>query len=118
MKTICICGGGAVRVLTAHPQQWSKSIETIDSAGKIYQGELERVSDRAEDVIPQSDIVLLCLPGFLIEKSLRQIAPFVTNQAIGSIVSSTRVFLSGSSDIRQFGFVVWLSTRTFHSTCT
>ena len=85
MKTICICGGGAlglvvasvlshtrevaVRVLTAHPQQWSKSIETIDSAGKIYQGELERVSNRAEDVIPQSDIVLLCLPGFLIEKS-------------------------------------------------
>ena len=108
MKTICICGGGAlglvvasvlyhtrevaVRLLTAHPQQWSKSIETIDSAGKIYQGELERVSDRAEDVIPQSDVVLLCLPGFLIEQSLRQIAPFVTNQAIGSIVSSTGFF--------------------------
>ena len=53
MKTVCICGGGAlglvvasvlshtrevaVRVLTAHPQQWSKSIEAIDTAGKIYQ---------------------------------------------------------------------------------
>ncbi len=124
MKTICICGGGAlglvvasvlshtrevaVRVLTAHPQQWSKSIETIDSAGKIYQGELERVSDRAEDVIPQSDIVLLCLPGFLIEKSLRQIAPFVTNQAIGSIVSSTGFFFQAhrifASSVSLFGF--------------
>ena len=124
MKTICICGGGAlglvvasvlshtrevaVRVLTAHPQQWSKSIETIDSAGKIYQGELERVSNRAEDVIPQSDIVLLCLPGFLIEKSLRQIAPFVTNQAIGSIVSSTGFFFQAhrilGSSASLFGF--------------
>lgn len=108
MKTICICGGGAlglvvasvlshtrevaVRLLTAHPQQWSKSIEAVDNSGKVYQGVLEKVSDRAEDVIPQSDIVLLCLPGFLIEKSLRQIAPFVTKQAIGSIVSSTGFF--------------------------
>lgn len=108
MKTICICGGGAlgmvvasvlshtrevaVCMLTAHPQQWSKSIETIDSAGKVYQGVLEKVSDRAAEVIPQSDIVLLCLPGFLIEKSLRQIAPFITNQAVGSIVSSTGFF--------------------------
>ena len=108
MKKICICGGGAlglvvasvlshtrevsVCLLTAHPQQWSKSIEAVDSAGKVYQGVLEKVSDRAEDVIPQSDVVLLCLPGFLIEQSLRQIAPFVTNQAIGSIVSSTGFF--------------------------
>lgn len=108
MKTICICGGGAlgmvvasvlshtrevaVCMLTAHPHQWSKSIETIDSAGKVYQGVLEKVSDRAAEVIPQSDIILLCLPGFLIEKSLRQIAPFITNQAVGSIVSSTGFF--------------------------
>ncbi len=104
MKTICICGGGAlglvvasvlshtrevaVRVLTSHPQQWSKSIETIDSAGKIYQGEF--------------------LPGFLIEKSLRQIAPFVTNQAIGSIVSSTGFFFQAhrilGSSASLFGF--------------
>ena len=108
MKTVCICGGGAlgtvvasvlsnthevaVRVLTAHPQQWNESIEAIDIAGKVYQGVLEKVSERAEDVIPQSNIVLLCLPGFLIEQSLRQIAPYITTQAIGSIVSSTGFF--------------------------
>lgn len=124
MKTICICGGGAlgmviasvlshtrevaVCVLTAHPQQWSKSIETIDSAGKVYQGVLEKVSDRAAEVIPQSDIVLLCLPGFLIEKSLRQIAPFITNQAVGSIVSSTGYFFQAhrifAKTVSLFGF--------------
>ena len=124
MKTICICGGGAlgmvvasvlshtrevaVCVLTAHPQQWSKSIETIDSAGKVYQGVLEKVSDRAAEVIPQSDIVLLCLPGFLIEKSLRQIAPFITDQAVGSIVSSTGFFFQAHrifpKTVSLFGF--------------
>jgi hypothetical protein len=124
MKTVCICGGGAlglvvasvlsntrevaVRLLTAHPHQWSKSIEAIDSEGKVYKGVLEKVSDKAEDVIPQSDIVLLCLPGFLIEQSLRQIAPFVTNQAIGSIVSSTGFFFQAhrilGSSASLFGF--------------
>ena len=124
MKTICICGGGAlglvvasvlsntrevaVRLLTAHPQQWSKSIEAIDSGGKVYKGVLEKVSDRAEDVIPQSDIVLFCLPGFLIEQSLKQIAPFITNQAIGSIVSSTGFFFQAhrilGSSASLFGF--------------
>ena len=108
MKTICICGGGAlglvmasvlssthdvtVCILTAHPQQWSKSIRSVDGTGKVYQGVLAHVTDRPEDIIPQSDIVLLCLPGFLIEQTLRQIAPYVTTQAIGSIVSSTGFF--------------------------
>lgn len=124
MKTVCICGGGAlglvvasvlasthevaVRVLTAHPQQWSKSIEAVDSAGKVYQGILGKVSDKAEDVIPRSDIVLLCLPGFLIEQTLNQIAPYVTSQAIGSIVSSTGFFFQAhrifSSSTSLFGF--------------
>lgn len=124
MKTVCICGGGAlglviasvlshtrevsVCVLTAHPQQWSKSVEAVDSEGKVYRGVLEKVSDRAEEVIPQSDMVLLCLPGFLIEQSLKQIAPYLKNQAIGSIVSSTGFFFQAhrilGSSASLFGF--------------
>lgn len=108
MKTICICGGGAlglviasvlsetlqltVYMLTAHPQKWSHTIETVDNEGKIYQGTLDIISSNPEDVIPQSDIILLCLPGFLIEKTLQQIKPYVTNQAIGGVVSSTGFF--------------------------
>ena len=108
MKTICICGGGAlglviasvlsetlqltVHMLSAHPQKWSHTIETVDNEGKIYQGTLDIISSNPEDVIPQSDIILLCLPGFLIEKTLQQIKPYVTNQAIGGVVSSTGFF--------------------------
>ncbi len=108
MKTICICGGGAlglvvasvlsntrqltVHMLTAHPQQWSHTIEAKDQEGKVYQGKLDRISSNPEDVIPQSDMVLLCLPGFLIEKTLKQIKPYISKQAIGTIVSSTGFF--------------------------
>jgi len=108
MKKICICGGGAlglvvasvlsntrqlaVQMLTAHPQKWNKEIEAIDNEGKRYQGTLDIISSNPEDVIPQSDIVLLCLPGFLIEQTLKQIKPYITNQAIGCIVSSTGFF--------------------------
>lgn len=108
MKSICICGGGAlgmvvasvlsntrqlvVHMLTAHPQKWSHTIEAKDQEGKIYQGTLGKISSNPADVIPQSDIVLLCLPGFLIEQTLKQIKPYITTQAIGSIVSSTGFF--------------------------
>ena len=108
MKTICICGGGAlglvvasvlsntqqltVHMLTAHPQKWSHTIEAVDNEGKIYQGILDKISSNPADVILQSDIVLLCLPGFLIEKTLKQIKPYITKQAIGSVVSSTGFF--------------------------
>jgi len=124
MKPICICGGGAlglvvasvlsntqqlsVRLLTAHPQNWSKSIEAIDNEGKVYKGVLETISDNPADVIPQSDIVLLCLPGFLIEETLIKIKPYVTSQAIGSIVSSTGFFFRAheifAENISLFGF--------------
>lgn len=124
MKTICICGGGAlglvvasvlsntrevtVRVLTAHPQQWSHNIQAKDQEGKIYQGILDKISANPEDVIPQSDIILLCLPGFLIEHTLKQIKPYLSNQAIGSVVSSTGFFFRAheifNQQISLFGF--------------
>ena len=124
MKSICICGGGAlglvvasvlsntrqlaVRLLTAHPQSWYKEIEAIDNDGKSYKGILETISSNPADVIPQSDIVLLCLPGFLIEKTLRDIQPYITKQAVGSIVSSTGFFFRAhelfDNKVSLFGF--------------
>ena len=124
MTSICICGGGAlglvvacvlsntqqvsVRMLTAHPQKWNHSIETIDNEGKEYRGNLEKISANPADVIPQSDIVLLCLPGFLIEETLRKIQPYISTQAVGSIVSSTGFFFRAheifAHNVSLFGF--------------
>lgn len=124
MKTICICGGGAlgmvmasvlsstqqlsVHLLTAHPQKWSNVIETIDNNGKVYKGTIETISADPAEVIPQSDIVLLCLPGFLIEETLQKIQPYISKQAVGSIVSSTGFFFRAHEilhkDASLFGF--------------
>lgn len=124
MKTICICGGGAlglvvasvlanthqlaVRMLTARPQEWSNSIEAVDNEGKVYKGTLDQLSSNPADVIPQSDVVLLCLPGFLIDETLRKIQPYISTQAVGSIVSSTGFFFRAheifANNISLFGF--------------
>lgn len=123
MKTICICGGGNlglvcagvfasqgynVRLLTGHPERWSHNIDVFDNDGRCFSGKLERISSSAEDVIPESDIVLLCLPGYLIERTLRDIAPYLGESTpVGSIVSSTGFFFFAHSILPQhpiFGF--------------
>ena len=94
MIRICICGGGALglvtacvlssrkdcqlNLLTAHPTSWQKQIQCVDLEGKIYQGELNLVTSNAEEAVINSDIILLCLPGFLIEQTLQQIQPYIT----------------------------------------
>lgn len=51
------------------------------------------VSSRACDIIPETDIVLLCVPGYLMEQTLSKIAPFLREgTCVGSIVSSTGFF--------------------------
>lgn len=106
---ICICGGGSlglvcasvfvsqglqVNILTGHPDNWNRNIESIDNNGKLYKGVLNRVSDIPDSVIPNADIILLCVPGYLIQKTLIDIKPFLKRESIvGSIVSSTGFFI-------------------------
>lgn len=106
--SVCICGGGNLglvcaavfaaeghktSLLTGHPSDWSSLIHATDPDGKIYEGELHRVSADAADVIPEADLVFLCMPGNHIESTLAKIKPFLRPDAIvGSIVSSTGFF--------------------------
>lgn len=105
---ICICGGGGlghvcagvfasqghtVNILSGHPQQWSKNIIVKDNDGKEYSGPLNVVSDSPESVISDSDIALLCVPGYLIEETLLKIKPYLNEKTkLGAIVSSTGFF--------------------------
>lgn len=124
MMSICICGGGSlghvcagvfasqgytVNILSGHPEKWDKNITVTDQTGKTYKAHPAIVSSSPEKVISCSDIVLLCVPGYLIEKSLSQIKPFLKKDAIvGSIVSSTGFFFKAhdilSPDTTIFGF--------------
>lgn len=115
MNTICICGGGNlglvcagvfssqgynVRLLTGHPDVWSHNIKVYDSDEKCLSGKLERISSDAANVIPGTDVVILCLPGYLIESCLSEIAPYLgENSVVGSVVSSTGFFFFAHSVI-------------------
>ncbi|HRT14252.1 MAG TPA: NAD/NADP octopine/nopaline dehydrogenase family protein [Bacteroidales bacterium] len=109
MKTFCVCGGGSmghvisawlsaksnleVNVLTSKPHLWHEVITISTPNGKTVKGKLSKISSDPADVIPQSDIVLLCLPGFLIREKLCEIKPYLNEKAyVGSVFSSSGFF--------------------------
>lgn len=114
---ICICGGGSlgtvcagvflskgykVNLLTGHPLEWSKEISVTDPDGQQFNGVLNKISDKPEEVIPSVDLVLLCLPGYLIEKTLISIKPFLKDKTIvGSIVGSTGFFFKAHEILKE-----------------
>lgn len=123
-QTICICGGGSlghtvaasishkgyrVNLLTGHPSRWSHHIQITDCNNQIINGEIAVISDNPKEVIPSADIVLLCLPGYLIQSTLRSIAPFLRPETeIGSVVCSSGFFWMAQHELgngkRLFGF--------------
>jgi hypothetical protein len=94
-RVVTIVGGGAsahvlipflsgaghdVQMLTRQPQLWSNEVrlelQTIDEeVEEAFEGSLSRISDDPEQVIPQSDIVVLCMPVSSYRASLHRIAP-------------------------------------------
>ncbi len=107
-QNICICGGGAqgtviasylsgkglsVSVLTSRPDKWSKEILVDACDGKQIKGGLCDITDKPEAVIPSADVVLVCLPGFLIKDELEKIKPYLRPKTyVGSVVCSTGFF--------------------------
>lgn len=125
MTNICICGGGSlghtiagfvasqedynVSILTRHSERWCQSIDVTDLNGRHYQGRLSRVTDDPSTIVPNADIVLLCLPGYAIKDVLQQIKPYLsTSTFVGTVVSSTGFFFMSAdvlpSDVPIFGF--------------
>ena len=125
MKTLCICGGGSlghvisgfisaktdlkVNVLTNKPNLWGRKIDVNTPDGLVLHGCLNKVSSNPADVIPMSDIVLLCVPGFMIKEELLKIEPYLNkNIYVGSVFSSTGFFFEAKSflskDIPLWGF--------------
>lgn len=109
MKNICICGGGSlghviagflsannqtVSVLTNHPTIWQRRIEIYppDNSKKIV-GDIACVSANPAVALANAEIVLLCLPGFLIKDELIKIRNFIKpGTYVGSVFSSTGFF--------------------------
>lgn len=109
-KTICICGGGSqghisagvisskgynVNILTRRPHLWSHDFKTVDLSGKEYCGRLDIISSDPKDVIPQSDIVLITVPGFAIREEIESIRPYLKEDVIlGSVFGGSGFFIA------------------------
>lgn len=120
---ICICGGGnlghvcagflanrghQVSILTTRPTLWGKSLEIVAPDGNFV-GKLATVTSEPREVIPQADVILICLPGFAIHEELEKIKPFLPiGSIVGTVVSSTGFFFEAFKvlppDTPLFGF--------------
>ena len=120
---ICICGGGnlghvcagflanrghQVSILTTKPERWNSELEIAAPDG-IFTGIISLISSDPKEVIPQTEMVLICLPGYAIHDELVKIKPFLSKETIvGSVVSSTGFFFEAfkvlPSDIPLYGF--------------
>lgn len=125
MINFCICGGGSlghviagylganadvrVSMLTQRPHLWKNDIEVHTPEQTIIHGHIHTISSNPEDVIPQANIILLCLPGFAIKQQLQLIKPYVNSTTfVGSVFSSTGFFFNAmeilNEDVPLWGF--------------
>ena len=125
MINFCICGGGSlghviagylganadvrVSMLTQRPQLWKNDIEVHTPEQTIIHGHIHTISSNPEDVIPQANIILLCLPGFAIKQQLQLIKPYLKSTTfVGSVFSSTGFFFNAmeilNEDVPLWGF--------------
>ncbi len=129
IKTVCICGGGSlghviagvlaarqdlalcVNILTRQPSRWSHelTIHTPESAAHALTGHISTISAYPEDVVPQADLVLVCLPGHLISDELLKIRDHLKpGTFVGCVFSSTGFFFEAlkilPEDIKLWGF--------------
>lgn len=124
MKNICICGGGNlghvvagfiaslnrydVNILTNHPDKWNNNIEIITPNDKVLNGHINKISNEPKEVIPKTDIVIICLPGNYIREEIQRIRNYLKeNTIVGTIVSNTGFFFQAHEllkDATLFGF--------------
>ena len=85
--------GHTVQLLTRRPERWSNEIQlelqTIDEeVERVFHGTLKRISSEPADVIPESDVVILCMPVCKYRESLRRLAPHLATDrevSVGTI---------------------------------
>ena len=118
MKTITICGGGSlghvvagwlasrhhavVNLLTNRPEKWAHEIIVDTPEKELLHAPLHVISANPAEVIPMSDVVLLCLPGFLIRSELQKLKPHLSPHTfVGCVFSSTGFFFEAHEVLRS-----------------
>lgn len=74
--------GMNINLLTRKPDKWDKTIDLdyVRPTGEFvrsFQGELNKISSDPADVIPDADIIILCIPVHVYRQQLHFIAPHI-----------------------------------------
>lgn len=122
---ICICGGGGlghtcagvlsahesvtVNLLTGHPEAWNHEFRVNLPDGNSLTGKVDVISNNPREAIEECDIILLCLPSYLVEETILKLRDYLTvNQIIGTVVSNSGFFIFCHRHLPQttplFGF--------------
>lgn len=77
--------GMEINLLTRKPDKWSKEIELdyMQPTGEYvrsFKGKLSKISDDPEEIIPDADFIILCLPVHIYRSMLHSIAPYINRQ--------------------------------------
>jgi len=76
--------GLKVSILTSRPSEWDDTIyvDYCNENNEVlerFSGRLDKVSGNPKDVIPQADVVILCMPVYQYRSALKRIAPHVSS---------------------------------------
>ena len=116
---IVVCGGGGmghicsavlsmsqdvvVDMLTNRPDCWNREFRVNTPDRGTIIGKLNRISSKPEVVIPEADIVFLCLPAFLVEDTLIKIKPYLSKKTVvGAVFGSTGFFLYAHNHLPSY----------------
>ncbi len=74
--------GVEVSILTSRPNDWNNEVSCLycDDSNEIQSeimGTIEAVSDKAKDIIPYVDAILLCMPVYAYRDALKDLAPHI-----------------------------------------
>lgn len=106
---ICICGGGnlghvlggfiaskekhKVSILTNRPEKWSNILSVQIPNNTLLKGYIDKITNHANEIISNADIIFICLPGPYIEAELKKIKPYLNPHTnVGTVVSNTGFF--------------------------
>lgn len=90
---LSLCEGVNVNVLTNRPSLWANQLTIELPSHAMVRGKLGRVTSSPAETIPDSELVLLCLPAYLVEGELKKILPWLGRDTIvGSVVGNTGFF--------------------------
>ena len=80
-----------INLLTSKPNKWNEEISleyrnSKDEVLKTYKGSINKASSHANEVIPNADIIILCMPVYKYREALDKIANYITpNTVIGTV---------------------------------